>query len=342
MKQPRVPEYREGDSVSKYIKNLILFLKDFSMAVWREMQNAAKEIEGIAYPVTSVNGKTGEVKLAAADVGALASSYKQQIENVGTLNLLRNSNFKQWVAQAGIMGMHGTKQYAGDAWICTNGNVSGKLNSDGEGYTDITLSSGGRIDQVVAGIDQYYGEMMTIALWLDDGTMAVGSGIVSSPVSNYQTPISANINGVYIHLQAGAGSQRRYMFIIDNQKNSSVKIKAASIIPGAYSPGTMLYRPKGYAVELAECLLYFEVLGEWNYNSYSDLDFTFNHHPKVSTEITRTVVSKTGTRGKIGKYSGGWSDMDVSCEGSASTTRIMAYGGAGIYGFKRLEISADL
>lgn len=185
------------------------------------------------------------------------SSLSEQIKNVGTLNLLRNSNFKQWVAQAGIMGMHGTKQYAGDAWICTNGNVSGELNSDGEGYTDITLSSGGRIDQVVAGIDQYYGEMMTIALWLDDGTMAVRSGIVSSPVSNYQTPISANINGVYIHLQATAGSQRRYMFLIDNQKNSSVKIKAASIIPGAYSPETMLYVPKGYAVELAECQRYY-------------------------------------------------------------------------------------
>lgn len=79
MKQPRVPEYREGDSVSKYIKSLILFLKDFSMSVWRETQNAAKEIEGIEYPVTSVNGKTGEVKLAAADVGALANTG-------GTLN----------------------------------------------------------------------------------------------------------------------------------------------------------------------------------------------------------------------------------------------------------------
>ena len=82
MKQPRVPEYREGDSVSKYIKNLILFLKDFSMSVWRETQNAAKEIEGIAYPVTSVNGKTGEVKLAAADVGALASSYKSTVDSL--------------------------------------------------------------------------------------------------------------------------------------------------------------------------------------------------------------------------------------------------------------------
>lgn len=75
MKQPRVPEYREGDSVSKYIKNLILFLKDFSMAVWRETQNASREIEGIDYPVTSVNGKTGDVKLEAGDVGAREGSW---------------------------------------------------------------------------------------------------------------------------------------------------------------------------------------------------------------------------------------------------------------------------
>ena len=33
-KQPRVPEYRESEGVSRYIKPLILFLKDFTMSAW--------------------------------------------------------------------------------------------------------------------------------------------------------------------------------------------------------------------------------------------------------------------------------------------------------------------
>ena len=78
MKQPRVPEYREADGVSRYIKSLILFLKDFSMSVWVANNQRKKEIENvfgnmpeIEYPVTSVNGKTGDVELGAGDVGAL-------------------------------------------------------------------------------------------------------------------------------------------------------------------------------------------------------------------------------------------------------------------------------
>ena len=46
MKQPRVPEYREADGVSRYIKLLILFLKDFSMSVWTANNQRKKELYG--------------------------------------------------------------------------------------------------------------------------------------------------------------------------------------------------------------------------------------------------------------------------------------------------------
>lgn len=79
-KQPRVPEYRENENVNKYLKALVLFLKDFCQDSWTASRNAGKAIEkaqsgvdGISYPVTSVNKKTGDVTLAASDVGALAS-----------------------------------------------------------------------------------------------------------------------------------------------------------------------------------------------------------------------------------------------------------------------------
>ena len=78
MKQPRVPEYREGENTGGYLKSLVLFLKDFSMAAWKADRQREREIDAvrdsipampeIRYPVTSVNGKTGAVTLDAAFV----------------------------------------------------------------------------------------------------------------------------------------------------------------------------------------------------------------------------------------------------------------------------------
>lgn len=65
MRQPRVPEYRENENVSKYLKTLVLFLKDFCEEAWVANRNAGKALSSIKieYPVTSVNGKTGNVQL---------------------------------------------------------------------------------------------------------------------------------------------------------------------------------------------------------------------------------------------------------------------------------------
>ena len=48
MKQPKVPEYRENEGVKAYIKPLILFLKDFTMAAWTANNQRRKEIEALA------------------------------------------------------------------------------------------------------------------------------------------------------------------------------------------------------------------------------------------------------------------------------------------------------
>lgn len=73
-KQPRVPEYRENEGAAKHLRALTLFLKDFCQDVWTASRNTDKGLAGISYPVTSVNEKTGDVTLDAADVGALGSS----------------------------------------------------------------------------------------------------------------------------------------------------------------------------------------------------------------------------------------------------------------------------
>ena len=109
---------------------------------------------------TKVNGiapdETGNVTLTAADVGALPSAggdmtgainmngqsisglndpteesqaarkgyVDASVRKAAPRNLLDNSDFTNLVAQAGIVGNHGTVAYAADRWILTSGTVS--------------------------------------------------------------------------------------------------------------------------------------------------------------------------------------------------------------------------
>lgn len=63
-------------------------------------------------------------------------------------NLLDNSDFQHFVAQAGVAGKHGTQAYAGDRWILDSGTVTGTESAYGNGYSGITLN--GTIRQIVA------------------------------------------------------------------------------------------------------------------------------------------------------------------------------------------------
>lgn len=86
-KQPRVPEYRESEGTGKYLRSLVLFLKDFCMDVWTANNQRSGEISDAVkgYPVTSVCGKTGDVTLTAGDVGARPGSWMPTASDVGAL-----------------------------------------------------------------------------------------------------------------------------------------------------------------------------------------------------------------------------------------------------------------
>lgn len=46
MKQPRVPEYGNG-SYGPFLHALVLFLKDFCMEAWREIENIKKRLDAL-------------------------------------------------------------------------------------------------------------------------------------------------------------------------------------------------------------------------------------------------------------------------------------------------------
>ena len=45
MKKPRVPEYHEGEGYGRYMRALVLFLKDFTMDVWTAVTAIEKRVK---------------------------------------------------------------------------------------------------------------------------------------------------------------------------------------------------------------------------------------------------------------------------------------------------------
>lgn len=73
MKQPRVPEYRNGEDIEKYMHTLILFLKDFCQEAWMQGRAQEKAISGIAHQVAGISGKADAETL---DTAALADEAR--------------------------------------------------------------------------------------------------------------------------------------------------------------------------------------------------------------------------------------------------------------------------
>lgn len=81
-KQPRVPQMKEGGQLPGFIRELVLFLKDFCMECWTESRRISEEsaetkkkIGTLGGGVSTVNGvepdDAGNVQLSASDVSAL-------------------------------------------------------------------------------------------------------------------------------------------------------------------------------------------------------------------------------------------------------------------------------
>lgn len=241
--------------------------------------------------VTAVNGinpgPDGVVWLTAADVGALPidggtmlgpinmagqaitglndptegtdAARKDYVDKVAQQafpeNVLDNSDFTHFIAQAGLGGSHGNDAYAGDRWVLRNGSISGTKRSNGLGYTDIQIShtTGEYCDlvQLTPDYDQIAGEAYTVALENADGQRYCGNFQVGAQAG----PITLGDVKFY------STPTQHFIFRVSDQK--TVSIRWLMVIPGTYSLDTLpRYRGKGYAVELQICRTYYE--NSWN------------------------------------------------------------------------------
>lgn len=146
-----------------------------------------------------------------------ADAFSGVLKKAAPYNYADNSDFTQFVAQAGIGGKHGTQDYAGDRWILDSGNVSGVANENGNGYSNIKLN--GTIRQIIANppaVGSVFVEMV--------------SDTAEAVYENGEVTITSN------------GGVIRNVLLCEGQYTEANKPK---------------YQPKGYGEELRECQRYY-------------------------------------------------------------------------------------
>ena len=202
-------------------------------------------------PISGLNAPT------ANDHAANMGFVNQQVKNAAPYNYLHNSDFTQFVAQAGIGGNHGTQAYAGDRWILDSGTVTGSANANGNGYSNIQLN--GTIRQIVANPP----EVGTVAVEMVSGTATAvyGNGTVTITSSGGVIKNIRLFNGNY----------------------------TAENMPA--------YQSKGYGVELVECLrIYHRMIYAYNQVvgviSGGSKQFIFEYTFPISMRIAPTGTSK--------------------------------------------------
>lgn len=233
--------YKQGTSSNFFSASLNAnYDSQYSALTGRANSRGGSQPHNIMQPTTYIRGyiiatgKGSGVSVQDIITGVQALPLGVQYGGTGATNLVdarknlgledtydyaHNSDFTQWVNQAGFGSSHAgsVEKYAGDRWILDGGTVTGNDRGDGNGYTNITLN--GTIRQIVANAP-------------DVGTAAIEmvSGTANISYTNGQITISSN-GGV---------------------------IKNVRLFKGNCTADNMApYQPKGYGAELVECMRYY-------------------------------------------------------------------------------------
>lgn len=187
---------------------------------------AAMHASGVRTILVESTGEAGSepVYLRVDVAQSLTNAQKATaLASIGAAGAIRNaadnSDFKHWVAQAGIGGNHGEVAYGGDRWILDSGTITGEANTSGMGYGSITLN--GTIKQIIAEPE----ETMTAFVGMISGTADVAYTYA---------------DGVGELTITSAGGVLDWVMLL----------------PGVWDVQPP-YVPKGYSAELAECQRYY-------------------------------------------------------------------------------------
>lgn len=243
---------------------------------------------------------TGEKRLALAeDWGLWLGEYRV---GAAARNLLDNSDFTNAVNQRESASSAGSWNYIADRWLCKGAGFA--LNSSG-----ITIpASGHLVQRVPVGIVS--ASKLTAVYQKADGSIA--------------TATITKANNSY------------YEYHIYNDSSAAINVRWAALYEGEYTAENLPpYIPKGYGVELTECLRYFERV-------YDHIYFSAAGGVHYSIGYVLKQAWPTITLAKTNKVSG----MNVSFE-AWNNNKAHAGGQLGTatgegYWYGCFDVSADL
>lgn len=168
------------------------------------------------------------------------------------VNLLDNSNFKDFIAQAGLDGVHGAVVYAGDRWVGNSLVTTTRVNN-GVRFSSSNHYVGIRqVVKVQPGVPHAFavkGTGGSIALRIYDKSSQVEVGSHTGETFNgiaiaQFTPSEEYVDVWFYPGFAGGGGEST--------------LEWAALYEGEYTADNLPpYAPKGYVAELMECQRYF-------------------------------------------------------------------------------------
>lgn len=219
---------------------------------------------GSASGVVSVNDQTGAVNIFAAPINAAKAEQIKLLRETKPYNLLDNSYFVDAVNQAGFNGSHGaSERYAVDRWEMTNGATASQDANGLKIVSDKTSWTAGIQQRIES---KRFANVMTFAVrgvfpvacrlfvYTGSGTTNFGSAYFDGEAAERTLVLKMTkpegLTGnevVNVYISPDTGST-----------GTAAIIRWAAIYEGEYTAETLPpYVPKGYAVELAECLRYY-------------------------------------------------------------------------------------
>lgn len=173
------------------------------------------------------------------------TAIQEAVRWANAVNLLDNSNFRNLIAQMGMVEYHGEICYFADRWKLENGTVS-YAPATGK----ITFPQGATVKLAQILECDCAGKEMTLAIQASSV-----SGNVYLVQEGGTNPVNVTVkNGVTVHAFQGGKSQT---VGICADPGASLCVDWIALYEGTYSTETLpVYRPRGYGEELDRCQRY--------------------------------------------------------------------------------------
>lgn len=187
---------------------------------------------------------------------AVLDAYQGKVllDMVAARNLLDNSNFTDPVNQrGGTSGAVTAWTYFIDRWQATDATLTYSIGTDG-----LHLTAGEAwMAQNVQSSETKAGTTYTLVVGFNDGTFTLCTGALPAGETSWTEFAGENDDNCYVRMAKITGAVISCSF----KPKKAVVATWAALYEGDYTADTLPpYVPKGYAVELAECMRYAIVL----------------------------------------------------------------------------------